>query len=77
MKKYIVDRIEEDIIVLEDEETKDMINVKKDEIGIEVKDGDMLDFEDGKYTLNSEETASRKKHIKNKFELLKSKTIEK
>ena len=77
MKKYIVDRIEEDIIVLEDEETKDMINVKKDEIGIEVKDGDMLDFEDGKYTLNSEETASRKKRIKNKFELLKSKTIEK
>ena len=77
MKKYIVDRIEENIIVLEDEETKEMINVKKDEIGIEVKDGDMLDFEDGKYTLNSEETASRKKRIKNKFELLKSKTIEK
>lgn len=77
MKKYIVDRIEEDIIVLEDEETKEMINVKKDDIGIKVNTGDLIEFKDGKYTINKEETESRKKRIKNKFELLKSKTIEK
>lgn len=77
MKKYIVDRIEEDIIVLEDEDTKEMVNVKKDDIGIEVNTGDLIEFKDGKYSINSEETESRKKRIKNKFELLKSKTIEK
>ena len=77
MKKYIVDRIEEDMIVLEEEETKKTIDIKKEEIGFEVNTGDLIEFDGKKYILNSEETASRKKRIKNKFELLKSKTIEK
>ena len=77
MKKYVVDRIEEGIIVLEDEETKEMVEKTKDEIKIEVKEGDLLTFENDTYSLDKEGTNVRKKRIKNKFELLKSKSIEK
>ena len=65
------------MIVVEEEETKKTIDIKKEEIGFEVNTGDLIEFDGKKYILNSEETASRKKRIKNKFELLKSKTIEK
>ena len=77
MKKYVVDRIEEGLIVLEDEETKEMVEKTKDEIKIEVKEGDLLTFENDTYSLDKEGTNVRKKRIKNKFELLKSKSIEK
>lgn len=77
MKKYIVDRVEDNVVFLEDDETKEIIEVSKDIISFDVRDGDLLDYENGTYNINKEETASRKKRIKNKFELLKSKTIEK
>ena len=77
MKKYIVDRIEENIVVLEDEETGEMLEVSKSDIKVDISTGDLLKLENDSYTDDTEGTLKRKKRIKNKFELLKSKAIEK
>lgn len=77
MKKYIVDRIEENIVVLEDEKTGEMLEVSKSDIKVDINTGDLLKFENDSYTVDTEGTLKRKKRIKNKFELLKSKAIEK
>ena len=42
--RYVVDRIEEEFAVLEDENCE-MINVELCELGIEVNEGDVLQFD--------------------------------
>ena len=49
MDKYSVDRIEEDTIVLENIENKEIIEINKSELDFEVVDGNILKLVDGKY----------------------------
>ena len=64
MEKWIVDRIEEEYVVIEN--GKEIINLSKNEINFEIKEGDVLSKdEDGKFTLDYEETISRKEYIEN------------
>ena len=66
--KFVIDRIEEDRLILEDENKKmieftmtDMIIVK------DFKEGDVIDINiDGTITLLEEETKKRKKEIEEK-----------
>ena len=51
--ELIVDRLEEEYIVCEDE-NKNIVNILKDEVEDEVKEGDILIFVDGKYIVNKE-----------------------
>ena len=70
MKKYVVDRIEGDIVVLQDLSTKKMKNVEKDLLP-KVKEGDALKYENKEYTLDNETKSKREEDIKAKFERLK------
>lgn len=70
MKKYIVDRIEGDIAVLEDLSTKKIKNVSIEKLP-KVKEGDALKYENKEYTLDNETKSKREEDIKAKFERLK------
>lgn len=63
MRKFIVDRIEEDRAVLECE-NGDAVSLELKSLPKNIKEGDVLQFEQGSYFLNSEETEQRKKRIK-------------
>ncbi len=68
MKKFIVDRFEEEYAVLEKEEGG-TIDVLKSELP-EVKEGDLLIYENGFYTVDYEETQKRKELIQEKMRKL-------
>lgn len=62
--ELIIDRFEENYAVCEDE-NKNMVNVNKENIPKDAKEGDMLVYVDGKYILNKEKALDRKKYIEN------------
>lgn len=68
MEKYIVDRFEEEYLILE-KETGETLDVLKKEIA-NAKKGDVVIFENGKYTVDREETELRKKIIAEKLRKL-------
>ena len=68
MEKYIVDRFEEEYLVLE-KETGETLDVLKKEIP-DVQKGDVVIFENGKYTVDREKTEARKKIIAEKLRKL-------
>lgn len=62
MEKWIIDRIEEDYIILENNEN--IKNIKKREIKFSIKEGDVLiKNKDGKYILDKDATVERKDYI--------------
>ncbi len=60
--ELIVDRLEEEYIVCEDE-NKNIVNILKNEVEDEVKEGDIIVFVDGKYIINKVKTENRKEYI--------------
>ena len=58
MKKFIVDRIEEC-------ENGDMVNLELKALPKNIKEGDVINFQENSYFLNSDETKARKEKIKN------------
>ena len=69
--KYIVDRIENDIEVLESFSDKKIINVPLENIKINISEGDVLIFDGKNYTLNIGEKEDRLKIIMEKMKRLK------
>ena len=61
--KYAIDRIEENIAILEDINTK--------ELPKEIKEGNILLFKDNKYIIDEDEEEKRRKIILEKFNKLK------
>lgn len=59
---YIVDRIEENYIVLEDNKGN-IININKDEVSENINEGDVLIKIDNKYTVDKDKTNFRKENI--------------
>lgn len=72
MDKYSVDRIEEDIIVLENIENKEIIEINKSELDFEVVDGNILKLVDGKFELDQKAEVSRKESLRERLNRLKS-----
>ena len=68
MKKYIVDRFQEDYIVLE-KESGGSIDIKR-ELLPHVQRGDVLTEENGVFSVNEQETLERKKRISEKMNKL-------
>lgn len=62
MMRFIVDRIESDIVVCEDDNSN-IVQVHIDNILGDVKEGDVLTAVNDKYIVNKEETQKRRKHI--------------
>jgi hypothetical protein len=69
--KYCVDRIEDNIIILQDLDTKEIKEVLKKDIGIRVKDGDILVYKDNKYMKDNKLKEDRIKLIQEKMNRLK------
>ncbi len=67
IEEFTVDRFESDFVVLEDRNTGKMLDVKKEDLPRDIKEGDILDKINGKYTVNQEKTLEAKKRIKNKM----------
>lgn len=68
MGKYVVDRFEEEYLVLE-KETGETLEVLKKEIP-DAQKGDVVIFENGKYTVDREQTETRRKIIAEKVRKL-------
>lgn len=69
MKKYTLDRFDEDKAVLEDE-NGDFKTVLLSLIPNGAKEGDALSFENGEFSILPDETKKRREHIKNLRKLL-------
>ena len=69
--KYVVDRIEGDIVVAVECDTKKVIKIDKSLIDFDIVDGLVITYKNGVYTNNTEETETIKKDIKNRFNKLK------
>lgn len=69
--KYCVDRIEDNIVILQDLDTKEIKKVLKKDIGIRVKDGDILVYKDNKYMKDNKLKEDRIKLIQEKMNRLK------
>lgn len=69
--KYAVDKIENDIVVLENIKTGEVINESKDNISINVKERDIIIFRDGKYFFDDIEKLKRINMLREKMNRLK------
>ena len=74
MDKYSVDRIEEDTIVLENIENKEIIEINKSELDFEIVDGNVLKLVDGKFVLDKETEVSRKESLRERLNRLKNRS---
>lgn len=70
IEEFTVDRLEGEFIVIEDRNTGKMLDVKKEDLPEDIKEGDILDKINGKYTVNVEKTLEAKKRIKGKMKRL-------
>lgn len=70
--KYAVDKIENDIAVLENIETGKKLEINTINLPKNIKEKDILKYEDGKYFLDSNEKNKRINRIKEKMEKLKN-----
>lgn len=62
MNKFVIDRIESQFAVCEDE-LGNIINIKKDIINGDLKEGSVIIKIDNKYTIDEEETKKKKEEI--------------
>lgn len=69
MRKFVLDRIEENKAVLECE-NGESVTLEIKALPPNIKEGDVLVFEEGSYFLNEKETDERRQKIKNLMDLL-------
>lgn len=67
---YIIDRIEENIVVCENIKTQKIENIEKRKLPTNIKQGVVIKFENGVYSIDEEETKKRKKIIHEKVKNL-------
>ncbi len=73
--KYAIDRIEENIVILEDINTKEKIEVEKEVLPLSIKDGTILIYENNEYKLDLNEEELRRKKIQERFNRLRKKDV--
>lgn len=61
--KYIIDRIEKNIVICENQETKQMEQFNKEQFQNNIKEGDIVYFEKNTFKVDSKETDKKKKEI--------------
>lgn len=66
--KGIVDRIEKNIVVLEVNE--DYFNLNLEKFPEMIKEGDLVEYRDGKFIILIDETVNREKEIRSLFDSL-------
>ncbi len=68
--EYIIDRFVENFAVCQNADNDEIKNIERKFVPKEAKEGDIIVFSDGRYFLDNEKTAERKKVIKEKFNSL-------
>lgn len=68
--KLIVDRFEEDFVVCEVFDTQEFINIKKSLFPENIKEGDIVTFDNDIITIDLEETENTSERIKSKMDSL-------
>lgn len=71
--KYVVDRIENEIVVLESLETQLKKEIPLSNFPEGIKEGSILVYENELYTIDIEEEQKRRQTIKSKFDMLRKK----
>lgn len=71
--KYIVDRIEDNIAVLENQDTKEIINIDISLLPRKIKEGNILIYKNNSYYIDKEAEIKRRKEILEKFQKLRNK----
>ena len=69
--KYAVDRIEEELVVLEDINTKEKKEVEINILPENIQDGSIIKYENGIYSIDNQEYEERLSRIREKMERLK------
>ena len=69
--KYAIDRIEENIAILENINTKEKLEINITELPKGIKEGSILVIKDNKYIIDEDEEEKRRKIILEKFNKLK------
>lgn len=64
---FTIDRFEGNFAVCEDRQTKKMTNVNIKDLPKGVKEGDIVKYENGKYSIDIEETERIRKKIRKAF----------
>ena len=59
----IIERFEENIAVLEDSNTGEVVDINRTLLPKSAREGDVIELIDGKYVVNSEKTEIRRKSI--------------
>lgn len=67
---YTVEKIEENLVRLENRETKKYFEVEKNNLPSNIKEGDILDIINDKYVINKNLTENKKNNIRNRFDSL-------
>lgn len=68
--RFTVDRIENDIAVLENRDTGEMFNVNKNDLPQELKEGSILKMVNNKYEIDKEEQKKVEDRIRDKMNKL-------
>ena len=69
-KMYTVEKIENNIVTLEDRINNSLFDVEKNKLPSNIKEGDILDLINDKYIINEIITKEVKNKIRNKFNSL-------
>lgn len=69
--KYVIDRIEDNIVICQNLETKEMVEIEKKLLPQNIKDGNILLFENNEYKLDLDEEEIRRQRIRERFNRLK------
>jgi len=67
-EKYTVDRFEGEFAVCENRETKQIKNIKKEELPENTVEGTIIELEEGKITVDKKETKQVAERIKKKMD---------
>lgn len=67
VRKYAVDQVIDDIIILEDLDSKERLEINKNIINLEIVDGDIISFDGNNYMKDNTHKQKRLDTIKEKM----------
>ena len=69
--KYAVDRIENDVVILQNTFNGKIIEIKKQQLPNNISDGTILEYKDNKYYIDKDEEKRRRNILEEKLNRLK------
>ena len=69
--KWIIDKIEDKLVTLENDATKELITIEKKELPSSIHEGSILIYKNNKYIEQPKEEEQRRKEITERFKKLR------